>query len=72
MERFFTIIGNPFALDKRTSSNAVSNKTKGCNLKEVVKVKKRAAAEMEQQVGGGGSEEEVASRPIKRARMVRV
>jgi hypothetical protein len=66
MERFFTIIGNPFALDKRTSSNMVSNKSKGRTLKVV---KKRAAEEMEQQSGG---EEEIALRPIKRARKGRV
>jgi hypothetical protein len=32
-ERFYTIIGNPFELEVRTSSNASSNKRKGAKLK---------------------------------------
>jgi hypothetical protein len=57
-ERFYTIVGNPFELENRTSSNKTSNRNKG----ELLRKRKLEANEKEK------SEAQVASRPTKRAR----
>jgi hypothetical protein len=59
-EKFWVILGNPLALDVRTSSNQASNKRKGDRLKRV----------REEEVEGEAVEEaaEGSPRPTKRLR----
>jgi hypothetical protein len=62
-ERFYTAIGNPWELNTRSSSNQISNKTKGTNLKEVTK---RKADVMEN--GEAQGQEAINARPKKVAK----
>ena len=52
-ERVHTIIGNPFAIETRTTSNAKSNKQKSKNLKKVAQLsQKRGREEVESESEG--------------------
>jgi hypothetical protein len=64
-ERFYTAIGNPWELNTRSSSNQISNKTKGSNLKEVTKTKRKAD---EMEGGEVQGQEAIDARPKKKAK----
>lgn len=44
-ERFYTVIGNPWEIDGRSTSNSNSNKNKGMKLKKLTQEKRKRAAE---------------------------
>jgi hypothetical protein len=63
-ERFHTIIGNPFELDTRTSSNRASNIYKGAELKKATGKRNRAQMEDSED----GSQARADTRPMKAAK----
>lgn len=44
-ERFYTVIGNPWEIDGRSTSNSKSNTNKGEELKKLTAAKRKRAAE---------------------------